>query len=124
VRTSPAFESTHFAAAARDHGQSTVAIHLSFPPILGYGELAQLLKRTPASLQADFSRKRASLPPAYLPQGTKQPLWILTEVIAWLAKQPAKTPSRTPIEALSARTRRGAPTKADRIARQRAVGGA
>lgn len=104
-------------AAAVADGQSSVSIHLTFPPAFGYEHLGQLLHRSPASLQAAFSRKPASLPPAHRPLGTKQPLWLLTEVLAWLADQPGKVPARIPVEALAARKNGpGARTKAERIA--------
>lgn len=116
MQTSSAGPVAIVAAAVAD-GQSPVSIHLTFPPAFGYEQLGQLLHRSPVSLQADFSRKPASLPPAHRPPGTKQPIWLLTEVLAWLANQPAKLPARVPVEALAAKRGRGAPTKAERVKR-------
>lgn len=115
--------SASIVAAAITDGQSSVSFHLTFPPAFGYEHLGQLLHRSPMSLQADFSRKPASLPPAHRPPGTKQPIWLLTEVLAWLASQPAKLPARVPVEALKAKKKGpGARTKAERIKLARAAG--
>lgn len=119
MQTSSAVPVAIVAAAVAD-GQSPVSIHLTFPPAFGYEHLGQLLHRSPVSLQADFSRKPASLPPAHRPPGTKQPIWLLTEVLTWLANQPAKVPASAPVkalEALEAKRGPGAPTKAERVKR-------
>ncbi len=68
--------------------------HQQFPPVFGYALLSVLLGRSIGSLQADRCRKPNSLPPAYIPPGTKQPRWKLTEVLQWLdqyREQPAAT---------------------------------
>lgn len=95
-------------------------IQSSTPAVFSYGGLSELLGRSPLSLQADFSRKPLSLPPAHLPPGTKNPLWILPEVLQWLAAQPAKTLRPAPAAlAVAQARRRGRPTKAEQIARER-----
>lgn len=119
MQTSSA-EPVAIVAAAVADGQSPVSIHLTFPPAFGYEHLGQLLHRSPVSLQADFSRKPASLPPAHRPPGTKQPIWLLTEVLVWLANQPAKVPALAPVKALKALEAKrgpGASTKAERVKR-------
>ena len=67
-----------------------------FPPIFGYEHLSILLGRTVGTLQADRCRKRGSLPPACTPPGTRQPLWLLSDVLAWLAEHREAPPRRRP----------------------------
>ena len=99
-------------------------VQSSTPAVVGYAGLSELLGRSPHSLQADFSRKPGSLPPAHLPPGTKSPLWILSEVICWLAAQPSKAPRPAPSAlAVAQARRRGRPTKCEQI-RRAADGGA
>ena len=77
----------------------------TFPPILGYALLSALLGRTVGTLQADRCRKPDSLPPACTPPNTRQPLWLLADVLAWLAEHreaPAGRPGR-PLKTRSAR---------------------
>lgn len=56
----------------------------SFPPVISYAHLSMLLGRTVGTLKADRCRKPGSLPPACTPPGTRQPLWLLSDVIGWL----------------------------------------
>lgn len=75
----------------------------NFGPVLGLSELSLLLRKSPGAIIADRSRAPHRLPPACTPPGSKQPLWLLDEVLAWLKqfKQPqAEKPPR-----------RGRPTK-------------
>jgi len=83
-----------------------------FPPVIGLGELSVLLRKTPASVLADRSRAPHLIPPDCTPPGSKQPLWLLTDVLAWLAqfRRPAVPPP-----AVAAAPRRGAPTKRERL---------
>lgn len=57
-----------------------------FPPVFGYGLLSLLLGRTVGTLQADRCRRPESLPPACTPPHTRQPLWLLVDVLDWLAQ--------------------------------------
>lgn len=82
----------------------------SIPPSFGYAGLAIMLQRSIGSLQADMCRKPHTLPPACRIPGTKQPIWLRADVLAWLAKfraepvakekrevgRPRKTPSAAP----------------------------
>lgn len=73
-----------------------------WPPVIGYEHLAELLGRTIGTLQADRCRKPGSLPPACTPPGTRQPRWLLVDVLAWLAEHreaPAKNPPGRPPKA-------------------------
>lgn len=55
------------------------------PPIFGVSTLSCLIEKAPASIIADRSRAPWRVPPACTPPGAKQPLWLLADVIAWLA---------------------------------------
>lgn len=90
----------------------------SFPPVFGYDLLSVLLGRSVSSLQADKCRKPWSLPPSCTPPGVKSPLWLLDDVIGWLQQH------RAPQAAPPAKKRkRGRPTKAEQVARQKARAG-
>ena len=56
----------------------------NFLPVFGYDLLSVLLGRSVGTLQADRCRKPHTLPPACTPPGTKSPLWLLSDVLAWL----------------------------------------
>lgn len=74
----------------------TPSVVLYFPPVVGYAGLAELLSKSVATLQVDRSRG-ASLPPACTPPGTRQPLWLTSDVIAWLQQfrdEPAGEPPK------------------------------
>lgn len=92
-----------------------------FPPVLGVSELSQLLQKTPSSIFADRSRAPHRVPPSCEPPGSRQPLWILEDVLAWLRQfqQPGVRPPE-PVAAPAPR-RRGRPTKREQIERQRAA---
>lgn len=87
---------------------------INFPPIFGYDGLSQLLGRTRETLQADRCRKPHTLPPPCSPPGTKQPLWLLEDVISWLEQY------RQPTAAQPVVKKRGRPTKAEQTARRTA----
>jgi hypothetical protein len=67
-----------------------------FPPIIGYALLSTLLNRSVGTLQADRCRKPESLPPACTPPGTRQPLWLLEDVLAWLSEHREAPAPRRP----------------------------
>ncbi len=67
-----------------------------FPPVFGYMLLSVLLNRTVGTLQADRCRKPESLPPACTPPGTRQPLWRLEDVLAWLEEHREAPAPRRP----------------------------
>ena len=85
------------------------------PPVLGISELSLLLKKSPAVILADRCRAPHRLPPSCEPPGTRQPLWLLEDVLAWL-RQYQKQPTPAP-----APTRRGRPTKREQLARAAAA---
>ena len=88
---------------------------LKFPPVIGISELGILLKKTPVSIRADRCRAPHRLPPSCTPPGSRQPLWLLDDVLAWLRQYQAApaTPPQPP-------RRRGRPTKREQLERQQA----
>ena len=96
---------------------------VSFPPVLAIDGIALLLRKTPQAVLMDRSRAPWRIPPACLAPGTRQPLWITSDVIAWLAshREPASlAPSATqphPREPREPRVRRdGRPKKTEAAA--------
>lgn len=97
-------------------------------PVLDVLQLAELLNKTPQTVLADRSRAPHRLPPACTPPGTRSPLYLLDDVLAWLAeyRDAPATPPAPPPDGLPAR-RRGRPTKVEaaaRLAAAQAEGGA
>lgn len=87
-------------------------MQIHFPPIIGIEELSLLLKRCEAVIRKDRSNseRKHTLPGAFKPVGTKNPLWITEDVIAWLREHPEE--NTQPVK------RMGAPTKVERIAKR------
>lgn len=85
-------------------------------PVLNLNGLAQLLHRHRATIKADRCRAPHRVPPAHKAPGTKEPLWLLDEVLDWLrthsdvTRATAKTPRRP-----------GRPRKADQVRKLRAT---
>ena len=48
--------------------------------------LARLIMRAPSTIIVDRCRRPATLPPACVPPGTRRPLWLVADVLAWLAE--------------------------------------
>lgn len=102
--------------------------HGGYPPVLDADLLGKLLRKTVSSIHADRCRAPHRLPPACTPPDTKKPLWLLGDVLFWLAghrEQPAKAaqdaaPTRrpTPIPDPAA-PKRGAPSKVEQHEAQR-----
>lgn len=91
-----------------------------FPPVLNVLQLAELIHKTPQSVLADRSRAPHRLPPSCEPPGTKSPLWLFDDVLAWLRQhqQPAAAPASAAVPTpAAAPRRRGRPTKAEAAAR-------
>ncbi|MCP1633699.1 DNA-binding protein [Kerstersia gyiorum] len=87
-------------------------------PLLTVEQLAQYIHKSVNSIRSDACRNPQSLPPICRLPNTKRLLWRMEDVEAWLAghvaiqvTDAAATPSRT--------TRRGRPTKAETVTRQR-----
>lgn len=96
---------------------------VEYPPIIDADILGKLLHKTVSSIHADRCRNPHRLPPACTPPGTKKPLWLLSDVLAWLAqhREPSCRPnhhSQVQKEASEPSPRpiyRGASTKVERI---------
>lgn len=88
-------------------------IKTTFPPAFTYDGLSLLLGRSVPSLQADLCRKPNSLPPPCRIPGTRQPIWLLVDVLAWIAshREEARSPKKK---------KRGRPTKTEQITRRQA----
>lgn len=87
--------------------------------VLGIAELSVLLKKSAPAIIADRSRAPHRVPPSCEPPGSKQPLWILEDVIAWLRTHQRPTTAPT-APAAEPRPRRGRPTKREQLERQAA----
>jgi hypothetical protein len=91
-----------------------------FPPTIGptlnVDALAQLLYRDRATILADRCRAPERVPPAHKPLGTKEPLWLLDEVLAWVRAHPDSRADTKP----AARRSPGRPRKVDQVQRARA----
>lgn len=91
-------------------------------PLLSVDELASYLHKSVASIRSDATRNPQSLPPICRLPGTKRLLWRIEDVERWLAQYVANSdPLRATIE-LPQDTlppKRGRPTKAAQVAKQR-----
>ena len=89
----------------------------ALPPVLGVDELSKLIKKSPASIIADRSRAPYRLPPSCEPPKSRQPLWLLSDVLDWLRhyQRPSVPPPAAFAQPRSADTlhRRGRPTKVE-----------
>ncbi len=54
------------------------------PQTIGVHELAVILQRAVATVKTDVSRRPETLPPRLEIPGTRTPLWLLSDVKAWL----------------------------------------
>jgi hypothetical protein len=52
--------------------------------VIGIPELAAMIRRAPTTIKTDLSRKPESLPPRLRMPGHSKPLWLKSDVIAWL----------------------------------------
>lgn len=87
-----------------------------FPPAFGADKLAQLILRDVATIFADRSRAPHKLPPACHVPGTQKPVWLLTDVLVWLASYREPTASVPPQRVAKPKaTNSGRPTKAEQV---------
>lgn len=97
--------------------------------LLGVEQLSTYLKKSVSSVRSDATRNPRSLPPLCRLPGTKRLLWREEDVVSWVAKfvvgndatnAGATTPAtENKIFDWSITPKRGRPTKAEQIARQR-----
>lgn len=89
--------------------------------LLTVEQLAVYIHKSVASIRSDASRNPASLPPICRPPGTKRLLWRIEDVEGWLALhvRGEAVPVAVPPANDNAKPKRGRPTKAEQVARQR-----
>lgn len=89
--------------------------------LLTVEQLSAYIHKSVASIRSDATRNPASLPPICRLPGTKRLLWRIEDVERWIAQHIAGESAA--IKTLAAgddsRPKRGRPTKAEQVARQR-----
>lgn len=89
--------------------------------LLTVEQLSQFLHKSVPSIRSDATRNPRSLPPLCRLPGNKRLLWRAEDVERWVSKYvigiPDNTANSVVVNALPAK--RGRPTKAEQIARQR-----
>lgn len=83
----------------------------TIPVTLTVEQLSAVIHKSPGTIRNDASSAPHRLPPIFRAPGTTKLLFIEADVLAWIA---ANTVSHT-------KSRRGAPTKLERIAKRQAV---
>lgn len=95
----------------------------SYPPAFGSDKLSLLIGKSVASILADRSRAPHKLPPACSPPGTRQPTWLLADVLVWLASHREVTALTQLPQPRTAQTknveRRGRPSKQKQVQAER-----
>lgn len=89
--------------------------------VLDVGDLSRILRKSPSSVLADRSRAPHRLPPACTAPGTRQPLWLLSDVLAWLSAHREQTVAPVAEPVPTSAPRRGRPTKMDQARRAAAA---
>lgn len=88
--------------------------------LLTVEQLSQYLHKSIASIRSDATRNPQSLPPICRLPNTKRLLWRLEDVEGWLAAHVEGMPRPATVAGSDdLRPRRGRPTKAEQVARQR-----
>lgn len=99
-------------------GQTSVAATPA--ALLTVEQLAQCLHKAVASVRSDATRNPQALPPICRLPGTKRLLWRAEDVESWLAAHVERSQlvgAQSPVQGHS--PRRGRPTKAEQVERQR-----
>lgn len=88
--------------------------------LLTVDQLSQYLHKSVASIRSDATRNPQSLPPICRLPGTKRLLWRIEDVERWLAAHVEGMSIAAAIAVSDQhRPRRGRPTKAEQVAKQR-----
>lgn len=89
--------------------------------LLTVEQLSKYLHKSVASIRSDATRNPASLPPICRLPGTKRLLWRIEDVEGWIAQHIHGNSAALVVLSASdnARPKRGRPTKAEQVARQR-----
>lgn len=96
----------------------------SFPPLLNIDDLARLIHKKSTTIAVDRIRRPESLPPDCTPPLQKSPVWMLTAVLEWYTKyqKPAVEHCQDEPDLVDKpKRRRGAPTKAERVAKRKTL---
>ncbi|AYC31775.1 DNA-binding protein [Pseudomonas cavernae] len=88
--------------------------------LLTVDQLSLYLQKSVASIRSDVTRNPLALPPICRLPGTKRLLWRVEDVEKWLAEHVVIADVTVPSTA-SESVRRGRPTKAEQVSRQRRV---
>lgn len=97
---------------------------MSMQALLTVEQLAEYLRKSVASIRSDATRNPMSLPPICRLPGTKRLLWRQEDVDAWLARYVEANSETSDLAAVATpSTRRGRPTKASQVAKQRLLRG-
>lgn len=89
--------------------------------LLTVEQLSTYIHKSVASIRSDATRNPSSLPPICRLPGTKRLLWRIEDVEGWIAQHiHSDPPSYTPQSASNSLSpKRGRPTKAEQVERQR-----
>jgi hypothetical protein len=89
--------------------------------LLTVEQLSTYIHKSVASIRSDATRNPASLPPICRLPGTKRLLWRIEDVEGWIAEHIHGDRDRVAAIVISddAKPKRGRPTKAEQVARQR-----
>jgi hypothetical protein len=89
--------------------------------LLTVEELSTYLHKSVASIRSDATRNPSSLPPICRLPGTKRLLWRIEDVEVWIARHIYGESAAASVSSndSDAKPKRGRPTKAEQIARQR-----
>ena len=89
--------------------------------LLTVEQLSTYIHKSIASIRSDATRNPASLPPICRLPGTKRLLWRIEDVEAWIAShiEGGTIPSLASPAPDTFAARRGRPTKAEQVAKQR-----
>jgi hypothetical protein len=88
--------------------------------LLTVDQLAVCIHKSVASIRSDATRNPRSLPPICRLPGTKRLLWRVEDVERWLAEHVDGVSIASSTEVgVQLQVRRGRPTKAEQLARQR-----
>lgn len=88
-------------------------------PLLTVEQLAQYIHKSVNSIRSDACRNPQSLPPICRLPNTKRLLWRMEDVETWLAGHIAVQATDAATATTPRVARRGRPTKAETVARQR-----
>lgn len=87
--------------------------------LLTVEQLSVYIQKSVASIRSDATRNPASLPPICRLPGTKRLLWRIEDVESWIAQHIHGDSGIVSPSDDADKRRRGRPTKAEQVARQR-----